>query len=136
MSFLVVMKSTIEHSNNYYKRFITALTLMSDNLEEPMSCEEIATRSGISLRQMQRQFKQNIGQSPRQHYMILRLERARFLIRNSDMKLIDISVACGFSSASSFCQSYRRLFLTSPSQERALILSVVGLQETTCHSTR
>lgn len=97
------------------KQLVKAIAVMQDNMEEPLSCKEIARRSGFSLRQMERKFKEKLGYAPNQFYVKMRLHKARLLIEQSDMRLIDISTACGFISASHFTQCYKRTFHSLPS---------------------
>ena len=56
--------------------------------------------------------------NPAQYYMNLRLRRAQELLTHSSMPVMQVTVACGFQSASHFCKAYRSLFGHSPSEER------------------
>ena len=49
----------------------------------------------------------------------MRLDRARHLLRQSQMPIVEIAIACGFVSASHFAKCYRELHARSPQQERA-----------------
>lgn len=95
-----------------------AAALMETNIEDPLSLEELARLSGISNRQLQRLFRRNLGITPAQYYTTVRLRRARELLRRTTMPVMDVTVACGFSSACHFSRSYRTLFGHPPSQER------------------
>jgi AraC family carnitine catabolism transcriptional activator len=53
-----------------------------------------------------------------QFYLRLRLERARHLLRQSSMGVIEVGLACGFASASAFSRAYRRHFTIAPSDDR------------------
>ena len=101
-------------------RGVAAATgMMRANLETPMRMEEIAAMSGMSLRQMERQFRKLLGQTPQDFYRDLRLEHARNLIRSTDMTMFEIATACGFSSASYLARCHRRRFGRPPRSERA-----------------
>jgi AraC family carnitine catabolism transcriptional activator len=46
------------------------------------------------------------------------LERARHLLRQTSMGVIEIGLACGFASASAFSRAYRRQNAIAPSEDR------------------
>lgn len=96
-----------------------AAEVMRTNLESPVSMEQIAARSGMSLRQMERQFQRLFRQTPQDFYRDLRLDHARNLIRSTEMTMFEIATACGFSSASYLARCHRRRFGRSPRVERA-----------------
>ena len=97
----------------------TAAKVMRNSLESPMSMERIAVTSGMSLRQMERQFRKLFGQTPQDFYRDLRLDHARNLIRLTNMPIFQIATACGFSSGSYLARCHRRRFGRSPRVERA-----------------
>lgn len=92
--------------------------LMADNLDEPYSAVELAKSAGLSVRQVERLFLRHLNMTPGRYYMRLRLERARELLRQTNMPILDIAIATGFTSHSYFAQSYRLLFGRPPSEER------------------
>ena len=96
-----------------------ATRLMQAKVEATASMEDIATASGMSLRQMERQFQRLFSQTPQEFYRELRLKHARNLIRSTNLKMFEIATACGFSSASYLARCHRRRYGRSPSAERA-----------------
>lgn len=102
--------SGFQHTNN-------VVALMKNNLEEPLLQDELSSLAGISTRHMQRLFRLHFGQSPMEYYLVLRLERARQLLRQSKLTILEIALACGFSSPSSFSRSYRKQFGYPPKSE-------------------
>lgn len=95
-----------------------ALQIMENNLEDPLRPDEIAQLITLSTRQMERLFARHLGMSPKRHYLHLRLEKARGLLRQTGLSVTDICVACGFGSLSHFSKSYRATFGLSPGQEK------------------
>ncbi|WP_299281671.1 GlxA family transcriptional regulator [uncultured Tateyamaria sp.] len=95
-----------------------ALQIMENNLEDPLRPDEIAQAVAISTRQLERLFAKHLGVSPKRHYLHLRLEKARGLLRQTALTVTDICVACGFRSLSHFSKSYRGAFGLSPGQEK------------------
>lgn len=100
-------------------KVLTIIELMEANLAEPLSLLEIADHVGLSRRQIERLFRQEMGRSPARYYLEIRLDRARHLLIQSSMPVVEVAVACGFVSASHFSKCYRELYSRSPQQERA-----------------
>ena len=71
------------------------------------------------ITQIERLFRQEMGRSPARYYLEIRLDRARHLLIQSPMPVVEVAVACGFVSASHFSKCYRELYNRSPQQERA-----------------
>ncbi|HWK66149.1 MAG TPA: GlxA family transcriptional regulator [Rhizobiaceae bacterium] len=92
--------------------------LMADNLDEPFSAIQLARSAGLSVRQVERLFLRHLNVTPGRYYMRLRLERARELLRQTNMPILDVAIATGFTSHSYFAQSYRLQFGRPPSEER------------------
>lgn len=101
---------------------VHAITLMKENIEEPLSCEEIAQHLAISRRQLERRFKQALDEQPSKYYVSLRLEHGRSLLRSSNHSIVQIALMCGFSSGAHFSSAYRACFHRTPSDERKLNL--------------
>lgn len=97
---------------------VEVVSLMEANIEEPLSLDELAQLSNSSPRQLQRMFKEHMGMSPTHYYLTLRLRKARELLRQTDMSILSITVACGFQSACHFSKTYREIFSVAPSTER------------------
>jgi transcriptional regulator GlxA family with amidase domain len=99
-------------------KVLTIIELMEANLSEPLSLIEIADHVGLSRRQIERLFRQEMGRSPARYYLEIRLDRARHLLIQSSLPVVEVAVACGFISASHFSKCYRELYARSPQQER------------------
>lgn len=92
---------------------------MELSLENPVSRDELARTANVSLRQLERLFRQHLGRSLGEHYLSLRLDRARDLLRQTSLPVLETALATGFGSASHFSRVYRARFGYSPSTERA-----------------
>ena len=103
----------------HHPRLLKALELMRSNIEEVLTCQEIGDLVGLSVRQMERLFKEYLSITPANHYLQLRLEKARHLVLQSNLSMLQISTACGFSSTSYFSRCYRKQFNCTPREERA-----------------
>jgi transcriptional regulator GlxA family with amidase domain len=102
----------------FHENLIEAAALMEANLEEPLSLDEIANLVGVSRRQIERLFKRYVGEVPTKYYLDMRLRRARSLLLQTPMSIMEVAVACGFQSPPHFSKCYRDLFGHAPSAER------------------
>ncbi|MEW6506070.1 MAG: GlxA family transcriptional regulator, partial [Chloroflexota bacterium] len=91
---------------------------MELNLFEPLSLEDLASRVRLSRRQVERLFRRHIGCSPVRYYRELRLERAKLLLAQTQIPIVEIAISCGFASASHFSKCYRDEYGLSPVQAR------------------
>lgn len=95
-----------------------AVRVMAVHIEEPLQAAAIATRCDVSVRKLERLFQQYMGTSPMQYYTQFRLEHAHDLLTQTDMQLLDISVASGFGSSGSLAKKFKQSFGLTPSQMR------------------
>lgn len=94
------------------------IQMMENNIEEPISPSILASDVGMSTRQLERLFRRYLNRSPKRYYMELRLQKARNLLMQTDMTVINVALACGFSSPSHFSKCYRAHYDTTPYRER------------------
>lgn len=106
---------------------VAAVTLMDRHLDEPLSMDELAQATGCSSRHLERLFRGAVGKTPGDFYRGLRLDRARNLLSTTDLSLMEVSIACGFSTVSHFSKSFRARFGTPPSKLANGILPVKAL---------
>lgn len=104
-----------------HKTLIDVASLMEANIEEPLSLDELADAVNISRRQIERLFKRHLGSVPTKYYLEIRLRRARELLLQTNMSIMDITVACGFQSPPHFSKCYRSHFGYPPGQERRVM---------------
>jgi AraC family carnitine catabolism transcriptional activator len=95
-----------------------AIKLMEDNLEDALSIPQICKRIRLSQRQLDRLFVQFVRKSPVLYYRDIRLDRARSLVTQTDMRLSEIAVASGFSGQAHFSRAYRERFGLAPRTDR------------------
>ncbi|MEM8740219.1 MAG: GlxA family transcriptional regulator [Pseudomonadota bacterium] len=103
-----------------HPKLAAVIRLMEQKIEEPESPSELATHVGISTRQLERLFRRYLNRSPKRYYMELRLQKARHLLLQTDMSVINVALACGFTSPSHFSKCYRTYFNTTPYRERGM----------------
>ena len=102
----------------HHPKVVRAIEIMEERLEDPLQAGKLAAAVGLSARQLLRLFRDQLGTSPARLYLHLRLERARRLLRQSDLSILDVAVACGFESPSHFTRAYSKQFGHPPRRER------------------
>ena len=112
-----------------HPKLLSVIALMEENLEEPLGRTELAENAGLSTRQLERLFRKYLNRSPARYYLELRLNKARLLLLQTNMSVIDVALACGFVSASHFSKCYRDFFGRTPRKERGLPAGPVGAEE-------
>lgn len=100
-------------------KLLAAIAHMEAYIESPVSSGDLAAAVNLSHRQLERLFRERLGKTPSRYYLELRLQRARLLLQQTTMSILQVAVACGFSSGSHFARCYRELFKRSPRTERA-----------------
>ena len=101
-----------------HQSLIKVAELMEAHIERPLSLERIAKETGLSRRQIERLFKRHLNCVPKRYYLEMRLKRARELLLQTAMPIMDITTACGFQSPPHFSKCYRSQFGYPPSVER------------------
>jgi AraC family carnitine catabolism transcriptional activator len=99
-------------------KVVQVIERMEQQLEAPWSSDDLADAISVTRRQLERLFQDHLNVSPLQFYLRLRLERARHLLRQTSMDVIEVGLACGFASASAFSRAYRRQYAVAPSADR------------------
>jgi len=97
---------------------LRAIDRMERNLEQPLTRQELAAVANVSLRQLERLFRQHLGRSLGEHYLMLRLDRARDLLRQTSLSVLEVALATGFTSASHFWRKFKARYGYGPRAER------------------
>ncbi len=114
----VPLRAQIGLSN---RSLIRVAQLMEEHIERPMSLDKIAKSTGLSRRQIERLFRRDLNCVPKRYYLEMRLRRARELLLQTAMPIMDITAACGFQSPPHFSKCYRSQFGYPPSAERKIL---------------
>lgn len=102
-----------------HPKLAAALAAMEAGLGRPLSTQTLAAGVGLSVRQLERLFRQNLGVSPKRYHLELRLRQARALLRDEGLSVVAAGRACGFASPSHFVRTYRAQYGTTPHRDRA-----------------
>ncbi|WP_371223360.1 GlxA family transcriptional regulator [Roseovarius sp. 2305UL8-3] len=105
---------------------LAAIQFMSETLETPADIDEVAARTDISRRQLERLFRQHVGQSPVQFYMDLRVSRAHALLNETSLSVAEIAAATGFASSSQLSHRFRKRYGRAPGAYRKSWTALAG----------
>jgi transcriptional regulator GlxA family with amidase domain len=95
-----------------------AVELMQTHIADPLDQDQIARLSGLSTRQLQRQFRMSLGCSIMQEYRHIRLETGKYLLSTTHLPLSDIAELTGFSSQAHFSTRFQNAYGAPPSHWR------------------
>lgn len=95
-----------------------ALTLIEQGALDHASVDDLAGRLGIGSRHLSRLFQRHVGASPSQTAMTVRLQRAKRLLDETDLKIAEIASRAGFGSLRRFNAAFSNLFGQSPTKFR------------------
>jgi AraC family carnitine catabolism transcriptional activator len=120
------MRSQSEHQRTqltarygvHNKKLVQVIKAMETHLEDLLSAQDLASGVGVTRRQMERLFQAHLGTSPAQFYLVLRLDRARQLLEQTEMGVMAVGLACGFGASSHFSRAYKLRFGVSPTEDR------------------
>ncbi len=100
-------------------RVTQAIKLMESNMEEPLAMTELTRRVGLSTRHVERVFRDVFDETPARFYKRLRVRRARVMIEDTLIPLIDVAIATGFCSHNALSRAVRDEYGNTPSKMRA-----------------
>ncbi len=102
-------------------RILAVLRAMYGNIEDPLTLDELAVSAGLSRRQIERHFRQLLNEAPAQTYRNIRLERARALLNETNLSVMEIAMATGFNSGNVFSRHYKARYGETPYGHRGRI---------------
>ena len=101
-----------------HPKLVAVVEEMGLNLEDPLSQKELASKAGISTRQLERLFSKYMGLTPTKYYLNLRLNRAKQLLDQTNMSILSVALACGFISASHFSKCFKEYYGRTAREDR------------------
>lgn len=107
---------------------IKAIKFMERRFDETIEVKTLADVAGVSTRHLQRLFARHLGTTAEKYLFSLRLDRGRELLRQSNLSILSVALASGFSTAGHFSRSYRTRFGLAPRDERCAARNIVSLR--------
>lgn len=93
---------------------------LHENLEQDLTLTEIAEAAGLSQFHFARAFRRTVGLTPQQYLMQIRIDRAKKLLIESDLPLVEVSQSVGFKNQSHFTTLFRKYTALTPKAWREI----------------
>ena len=91
-----------------------ATEFINDNLEQDLTLAEIAEAAGLSQFHFARAFRRTTGLTPQQYITQKRIERAKSLLSEGILPLVEVSLRAGFKNQSHFTTLFRKFTRMTP----------------------
>ena len=95
-----------------------AAHLMEQTLNDPLPMADLAQRAGASLRQLERAFIAQLGQTPTTYFRNMRLRYGAWLLTHSRLSITQIASDAGFADSAHFSRAFKGLYRKTPSAHR------------------
>jgi transcriptional regulator GlxA family with amidase domain len=112
-------KDIADNAGLFDARVTEAIRLMESSIAEPMSMAELTEQAGLSTRHLERVFRKVFNDTPAKFYKRLRARKARAMIEETLMPMVEIAVATGFGSSDTLARAVREEYGVTPSKMRA-----------------
>ena len=99
-------------------RLKRVLEYIDANLADSLVLDRLAEVAGLNLYHFARGFRQSTGLSPHKHVLRRRIDRAKELLRDSRLSVLEASASTGFVDQSHFSKVFRRIVGVAPSKYR------------------
>ena len=96
----------------------TLIADLSSSCDHQWTLSEMAGQCGIQRTQLNKIFHKLTGCTPMEYLFRIRMERAKTLLRETDIKIIDIAFECGYGTSQYFANTFKQATGTTPSAYR------------------
>jgi AraC-like DNA-binding protein len=118
-SLLDLLNHALTPSDSEAQALLRSLSRFVDTrLAFDLAVEDLARHLGCSMTYLVRLLREQAGTTPLAFIIGRRLEHARALLADTGLPLVEIALACGFSSQSHFGNSFKKAFEVTPAQYR------------------
>jgi AraC-like DNA-binding protein len=112
------MSRAVEESN---RRLLRARDAMDRDHAKPLDIKSLARIAHVSQAHFIRTFRATFGETPHRYLQRRRVERAMFLLRESERSVTEICFDVGFSSLGTFGRTFRAIVGQSPTAYRTAV---------------
>ncbi len=100
------------------QRILDLIAYLPSSCEQQWTLAKMAAHCGIQRTQLAKVFQKLTGNTPTEYLIHIRIERAKTLLRETDIKIIDIAFKCGYGSSQYFANTFRQAIGATPSEYR------------------
>jgi transcriptional regulator GlxA family with amidase domain len=91
---------------------------METHCEQPLPVAMLADEARLSMRRLETLFQRDVGVTPVRFYQGCRIQKARNMLQQTSMPVMQVALACGFASRTQFSAVYKKTYGHAPSAER------------------
>lgn len=106
---------------NFEQRMERIVSYVNENYTEKISLKDIAEREGLTTSYLSHFFKDNLNQNFQTYVNTLRFEHALYLLRKTDLRIIDICLQSGFSDSKYLNQMFQKVYGMTPKEYRQTV---------------
>jgi LacI family transcriptional regulator len=97
-----------------------AIRYIREHACDPCTVDDVLQHVPVGRRWLERQFLQKLGKTPHDEIVRVRIDMARRLLVETNLRLEQIAMRCGFSAMPRFHYTFRQLTNTTPAAFRRL----------------
>ena len=110
------MTRAVEELN---RRMLRARDAMDRTYAQPLDIPALAQVASVSEAHFIRTFRATFGETPHRYLQRRRVERAMFLLRETERSITDVCLDVGFASLGTFSRTFRDIVGVNPTEYRA-----------------
>jgi AraC-like DNA-binding protein len=100
------------------KRLLAAYEYLRAHFNQEVSVRDLAEQCGLSVRQFERKFREQVWATPRELIMRMRVQHACDALRETESSLLDIALSSGFYDQASFNRQFKKHLGLTPGEYR------------------
>jgi len=109
----------IEPADRQQPRWLGAVRdRLHDHDHEPIALKDLAAIAGVHPVHLVRSFRRHVGMTPGAYLRRLRLRAAEATLAGSELSIVEVALAAGYSSQAHFTRAFRREFGRTPGEAR------------------
>lgn len=109
------LHDTIDQTNS-----AKAITYIKNNYNRKISVQEIAAHTCMSMYYFSRVFKKSTGYSPHEYITMVRLNRAKILLKTTELSIKELAFKIGFNSEANFITCFKKHNTYTPTEFRKM----------------
>jgi len=109
----------VHHTRKAVRTYESICLYVQENFQTSLSRESVAQHFGLAPNHVSRLFRQESSMRFNDYLNVIRMNRAKFLLRNYSMTLKEIAANCGYSDVTYFCRVFKKVNKGTPSEYRA-----------------
>jgi len=116
----IVSGEVVDAGHHTYseQRVQALIARLPTRCDQQWTLAEMADHCGIQRTQLGKVFQKLTGSTPMEYLFRIRMERAKTLLRETDIKITDIALECGYGTSQYFANTFKQATGATPSEYR------------------